>query len=207
MVLARRLPILNHLHTEKWNYLYIWLAFYGYHQVIPGKIRGALLKELCQSYPVISKINSLAPWYIWWTCNNSDIVQCEKSSVVCQDVSNSLKWSWHAKGSYITPVVTGQTASVLVSRGLGISGRILRLIQSFLSNREMMVLLNDHFSILLFMLLSTMTESLNLSCFQVSLEVYPLFYVWNMDYMFFLLWPQMISLNFLVIWLITDYDF
>lgn len=96
-------------------------------------------------------------------------------------------------------MVTGQTASVLVSRGLGISGRILRLIQSFLSNREMMVLLNDHFSILLFMLLSTMTESLNLSCFQVSLEVYPLFYVWNMDYMFFLLWPQMISLNFLVI--------
>ena len=56
--------------------------------VIPAKCRDALLKELHESHPGISRMKSLARSHIWWPKMDADIELCARNCGMCQDSAN-----------------------------------------------------------------------------------------------------------------------
>ena len=68
--------------------------------VIPAKCRDALLKELHESHPGISRMKSLARSHIWWPKMDADIELFARNCGMCQDSANMSQaitlhpWEW-----------------------------------------------------------------------------------------------------------------
>ena len=75
-------------------------VLWGLRVVIPAKCRDALLKELHESHPGISRMKSLACSHIWWSKMDADIELCVRNCGMCQDSANMSQasalhtWKW-----------------------------------------------------------------------------------------------------------------
>ena len=75
-------------------------VLWGSRVVIPAKCRDALLKELHESHPGISRMRSLARSHIWWPKMDADIELCVRNCGMCQDGANIPQasalhlWEW-----------------------------------------------------------------------------------------------------------------
>ena len=75
-------------------------VLWGSQAVIPAKCRDALLKELHESHPGISRMKSLARSHIWWPKMDADIELFVRNCDMCQDSANMPQasalhpWEW-----------------------------------------------------------------------------------------------------------------
>ena len=75
-------------------------VLWGSQVVIPAKCRDALLKELHENHPGISRMKSLAPSHIWWPKMDADIELFVRNCGMGQDSANMPQasalhpWEW-----------------------------------------------------------------------------------------------------------------
>ena len=78
-------------------------VLWGSWMVIPAKCRDALLKELHESHPGISRMKSLARSHIWWPKMDANIELFVRNCGMCEDsanmpqVSSLHPWEWPAR--------------------------------------------------------------------------------------------------------------
>ena len=97
----RFVMLLTKIHSKKMELsLYKGCLLWGTRVIVPSSCRDAVLTELYEGHPGVSRMKSLARMYVWWPSISSDIGRTVRQCTLCQvhqstpPVAPLNPWSW-----------------------------------------------------------------------------------------------------------------